>query len=80
MVVQDSQDAVAKKLHHSGASIVVNRSYSDGFTIQSAIGYFASSENLKHTSKIAASLVDGQGAKRVVDMIKKNSHKNISNR
>lgn len=80
MVVEDSQDAVAKKLHHSGASIVVNRSYSDGFTIQSAIGYFASSENLKHTSKIAASLVDGQGAKRVVDMIKKNSHKNISNR
>jgi UDP-2,4-diacetamido-2,4,6-trideoxy-beta-L-altropyranose hydrolase len=77
MVVEDSQDFVAETLHLSRASIVVNRSYSDGYSIQSAIDYFSSSKNLKYTSEIAANLVDGQGAKRVVDAIDKHSLRNI---
>lgn len=69
LVIAENQEPGAKALHLSGATIVIDQKYSDGYSLRSAINYFKDPKNLIEASSIAASLVDGLGVQRVTNSI-----------
>lgn len=69
MVIADNQIPGAKAFHLSGASIVIDEEFSDGYCLESALKFFSNVNNLRNASNIASNLVDGDGTKRVLKKI-----------
>ena len=71
VVLAENQKPGAIALHKSKGSIVIDQEFSDGHNFESAIAFFANARNLIAASKVSADLVDGYGAKRVIEHIQK---------
>ena len=71
VVLAENQKPGAIALHQSKGSIVIDQEFSDGHNFESAIAFFANARNLIAASKVSADLVDGYGAKRVIEHIQK---------
>ena len=69
LVAANNQLDGAKALHNSGATIVIDQSFNNNFSLHDAIDFYMNKKNLVSASKLSAKLVDGNGIKRIMSLI-----------